>query len=257
MNDSPSYHIPDNQSKPKGGPNWWIIGGLAVLLTLLLGVVGIAIGAKTWAKNTVEKFTTVGPMKLPALTTTDEDWRALQQRLHAFKKLVDSGEPAQLELTGDDLNDLIQRSPKHGQFKDLVWLEIKGDQITGQLSVPLKGIKAPMLKNLLEGRWLNGVASFYLGLSNGKASLHINDLTVNDNALPAQFLTHFKQRNLLENSYKDQGFRDLVSKFESIAVEDGKLKIAVKPDAFTKEKAEAMERNLLDAKPKGDLKPDQ
>ena len=236
-----------NEPDRKSGVNWWLIGGLAFALALALGIVGLVVGAKAWASNTVERYTAVGPAKLPALTTTDADWRALQRRLGQFKRLVDAGEPAQLELTGEDLNTIIRRSPKHGEFKDLVWLNIDGDQIIGRVSVPLKNVETPMLKGMLEGRWLNGEATFYLGLSNGKASLHMNDLKVNDLPIPARFKARFGKQNLLEKSYEDPEFRRLVGQFESITVADGKLKIAVKPDALTKENEKNLERNRLDA----------
>ena len=96
----------------------------------------------------------------------------LKQRFEAFQQAVREQRPTKpLELTADDINALIASGPKRQDLKGKFYVSLEGDQLKGEVSMPLQEIGLSMFK----GRYLNGSATFGLSFRNGTLSDHAAD----------------------------------------------------------------------------------
>ena len=75
-------------------------------------------------------------------------------------------------LTSDDLNALIEENP---EFKGMVYVKVEGDEVKGQVSIPLDKLDFGMVR----GRYLNGEADFKASLSDGVLIVTIESVEVN------------------------------------------------------------------------------
>lgn len=75
------------------------------------------------------------PKEIPARQATDTEIQTVQERWHSFQDSVDAREPAEIELTADDINDLIAAS-RHWRGK--LFVSIEGNRFRLQTSIPLR-----------------------------------------------------------------------------------------------------------------------
>jgi hypothetical protein len=171
-------------------------------------------------------------MELPRVELPKEQAEALDARVEAFKKALDTGKDAKpLVLTADEINTLIA---KNAEFKDRVHVELPGDKIEGQISLPLE--KLPNAGFLgLKGRYLNGKGRFNVLLTNGQLFVTLDTLEVNGKPLPDEALASFRTQNMAAGYAEDPENAKAIRKVESIEVKDGKL--VIKP----RERAEGEE----------------
>jgi len=93
----------------------------------------------------LQTYTSTTPVELPKVVLPDDQRKALDERWAAFQKARDKGEAAEIELTADEINALIAENEK---FKGKVHITIKGDQVSGQLSLPLDETPFPGRKGV-------------------------------------------------------------------------------------------------------------
>jgi hypothetical protein len=168
-----------------------------------------------FAKQTVAQYTDTAPMALPAPTLPEAEVQALKDRVEAFKKAVDNQEEATLTLTGPELNALINSDP---DMKGRAALDIEGDQLKGQVSIPFP---FPGLGR----RYLNGKASLKASLDGGVLIVTLQDLEVKGKPLPPEAMAQLRAENLAQDAYKDPKQAEVLRKIESIEVKDGKITI--------------------------------
>lgn len=220
----PYERLLNPQPVRRGGLHGCVVAALIALgLFVVIAVVTVVVGQRYLA-GVVAEYSSPDPAKLAEFTISNADWAALERRVKAFQAKVEAGEPAELELSGQDLNALIQKNPEAGEIKDRVRLEIKSDELLGDVSVPLDGLGLEMFK----GRWLNGQGAFAVALQNGALAVNLRELKVNGKPLPDQFMTQLKAHNLAENAQKDPKLGETLRHVESLEVMDGKLRLKVK-----------------------------
>ena len=67
-----------------------------------------------------------------------------QGRVEAFRKAVEAGTPTEpLVLTSDDLNALIEENP---DLKGKIYVKVEGDEVKGQVSIPLDKLGLAMFR---------------------------------------------------------------------------------------------------------------
>src|SRR5262249_20842008 len=91
---------------PRKGHGCFFWGCIFSLLLLILIIIGFFLMGWLFVRTVnqaVEKYTQSAPMELPKAELAEDQVKSLDERLDAFKKSLDNGEPATLELTGDEL----------------------------------------------------------------------------------------------------------------------------------------------------------
>lgn len=219
---------------PRGCFFYGCMTALALSLVLML-VAGIAaFSIYRYYTRMVNQYTSTAPVPLPPVTLSDEEKTSLKERVDAFKKSLDTGKDIKpLVLTADEINAQIAENP---DFANHVHVEIQGDKIQGQVSMPLDKIKLPGFS----GRYLNGKATFAVLLTGGQLFVTLNALEVNGKPLPEETLQGFRNQNLAASFADDPDNAKAIAKLESIEVKNGTLIIT--PRAKTDEEDEKGEK---------------
>lgn len=158
------------------------------------------------------------PAPVPEFAASDEQIQATQERWRDFEQKTRAGQPAEIELTADDLNGLIaaNRDPRWKTF-----VSIEGNQLRLQTSVPLGEIFGR------SGYYFNGDTTIQL---NGAESLEhpqFNQVVVNNEPVP---------KDLLDWKYHSRQLRDYLADYRNnydvgtIEIRDGKLILRSRTD---------------------------
>jgi hypothetical protein len=230
---------PDNIEPPRGRGCFFygcVFAGVGVVIMMTLCGVGGFFAYKA-VDQVVAEYTGTEPVPLPKLEVTKEQQAELRDRVAAFRKALDSGEETPpLELSGDDVNALIEQNT---DFKDKIYVTLEGDKIKGKVSLPLDkiGENVPIFGRLVMGRYLNGEAELKASLQNGEPIVHIETLEVNGKDLPEEMMKSLRIENLAKDAKRDPKNADMISKLESVEVKDGK--VIIKARAKDKRAADA------------------
>jgi len=183
------------------------------LITLLLAVLAVRA-----VKNKVYAYTEGQPMQLPKVEMSDPEFQSLKQRVAAFGDAMEQGKPVEpLILTERDINALLLKAATTKELADKVYVSINGNQVKGQVSIPLSG-----LGWLGKGRYLNGEATFNVSLENGVLLVTAEEVKVKGKPLPEAFMKRLRQENLAKDAYKDAENAEAIRKLDSIEVEDSR-----------------------------------
>ena len=189
----------------------------AIVLLLLAGL--MAFLAVRFVRNKLDAYTDTQPMKLPKVEMTDTEYQNLQERVKSFGVTLDQGKPGEpLMLNEREINALIARSENAKAFADKVYVSVNGNEVKGQVSIPLSG-----LGWLGNGRYLNGEAVFKVSLENGVLIVTAQSVKVKGSPLPESFMSQLRQENLAKDAYKDPKHAEAIRKFDSIQVEDNRV----------------------------------
>ncbi len=110
---------------------------------------------------------------------------------------------------------------------------MEGDKLKAQVSIPLDNLEVSPLR----GRFLNGEAELKASLSDGVLIVTLDSLEVNGKQLPQRFLEELRAQNLAKDAYKNPRNAEMIRRFESIQIQDGK--IILRPRAREKPPADA------------------
>ncbi len=189
----------------------------AIVLLLLAGL--MAFLAVRFVRNKLDAYTDTQPMKLPKVEMTDTEFQNLQERVKSFGVTLDQGKAGEpLMLNEREINALIARSENAKAFADKVYVSVNGNEVKGQVSIPLSG-----LGWLGNGRYLNGEAVFKVSLENGVLIVTAQSVKVKGSPLPESFMSQLRQENLAKDAYKDPKHAEAIRKFDSIQVEDNRV----------------------------------
>jgi hypothetical protein len=223
----------NNQTQKKsGGCGKAIgIGCLSIFLILAAGSFLAYRGFKTIIVKLADEYTETAPMTLPTVEISDQDLAALFARVDTFSKSVKAGEGSGLELTltANDINALIQKNPAWSSVAGKVFVRIENGCIHGDASIPLDSLGQSFIgASFLKGRWLNGSGGFHVAAAAGRLLVFMDSLTVHNKALPENFMTGIRTKNLAEEATKNPETAALIQKLESVRISDNKLHITGK-----------------------------
>lgn len=102
-------------------------------------------------------------------------------------------------------------------------VNIKDDQIEGQVSIPLDEVG-----EFAKGRYLNGSAVFDVGLAAGRLLVFVDSVEVKGKPLPDALMQQLRADNLAKNVNSEQDVSSFVDKLESITVENGEVRVVPK-----------------------------
>jgi hypothetical protein len=148
---------------------------------------------------------------VPDFTASDAQIQSVHERCQDFEQKARAGQPAELELTADDLNTLITTNQ---DVRGKVFASIEGDTLRCQASVPLeKFIGRP-------GYYLNGDVTVALGGAESLENPQVGGITINGEPVP---------RDLLNWKYRSKRLRDYLADYRNksgvgtIVIRDGRL----------------------------------
>ena len=158
------------------------------------------------------------PAPVPGFAASDEQIQAVEERWQDFKQKIHAGQPAEIALTGDDVNSLIAAS-RDARWKAFV--SIEGNRLRLQTSVPLGEVFGR------SGYYFNGDTTIQL---NGAESLEhpqLNQIIVNNKPVP---------KDLLNWKYHSRRLREYLAEYRNssdigtIEIRDGKLILRSRTD---------------------------
>jgi len=187
-----------------------------IIFLIIAGAIGLYFGFKThsavlrsvlWAKKTHVLSQEASPV--PQFETTEESVRTAKQKWEDFESTRD--QPAHIELTADDLNNLIANN-RHARGK--VFVAIEGNRLHIQTSVPLG-------EYVGRGRYyLNGDIEIQ---SDGPQTLEnprLSSITINNEPIPP---------DVLDWKYRSRPLREYLGEYRTtygegtIEIRDGKV----------------------------------
>jgi hypothetical protein len=151
------------------------------------------------------------PAPVPEFKATDAGIEEVQQRWQKFEETVRERQPAEIELSGTDLNTLIAAN------RDLAgkaFASIEGNRLHLQVSIPLARFVGPA------GHYFNAEVALQTDAAESLEHPQLTRITVNNEPVP---------EDLLDWKYRSRRFRDYLSEYMdayrsgSIEVRDGKL----------------------------------
>lgn len=210
---------------PKQQRGCWFYGCLTLAVLALLGAIATWIAARYVIKTAsgwVEGYTSTNRIPIESVSISQSDLKSLQDRVASFSQTLDGQKGSRdLVLSADEINALIQRDPQYKEIKNKLYVMLDSDQIKGKLSMPLDDLG-------FKGRYLNGIATIKVMLSDGVLNINLKDVQVGDKPLPPAMLSELRKYNFAQNVQNDPEAQRSLHKFESIQVKDSKLIIRAK-----------------------------
>ena len=151
------------------------------------------------------------PVPVPEFAVSDAQIQNTWERWQDFEQRARAGQPAEIELSADDLNSLMAMNP---DARGKVFASIEGNRLRLQVSVPLGELLSR------PGYYFNGDITIE---SKGAQSLdnpQLSRVLVNDEAIPKDF---FRWK------YRSRRLRDYLSDYRNrsgigtVEIRDGKL----------------------------------
>ncbi len=223
--DSAGFPPEDGGTSSAKGRGCFFYGCVFSAAALAVLTLVLAIGSFLLYRTAVryfEMYTSTGPVELPQPEISEARRKDAVERFRAFREAVEAKRPTEpLVLDGDDLNALVQESPK---LRDHVYLEIHDDKIKAKVSLPLDEL---LETSLTDGRYLNGEADIRAEIDDGALSLRIESVSVDGKPLPEQIRDIFDRPDIVLEFDKelknDPKRRDFLRGIEEFEIDDGKV----------------------------------
>ena len=209
-------------SRPRRGCLFYacIAGVVCLVAILAAGLLGLH-----ELRRMLEKYTDNKPLPLPAVTMSQAEYDQLQRRVDNFRDDLRAGRQAQtLELSSDQVNALIARDADFKPLKNKVFVEIDGQQLKAQISLPLQELGLPRLR----GRYLNGKGTFSLSLRNGILDVRAVELEVKGQPVPPTYMDAIRRQNLANGANDNPRASVGLNQLQNIEIRDGKLLLVPK-----------------------------
>ena len=216
------------ERKPKGCLFWGcLIVAILFVVVVVLIVVGVIL-ARNWAIGAVEQYTEPQPADLPVVEVDEERRTEIVSSWEDFKAALDEGRAAELSLDSDEFNivaqEMVPKAAEHAYFT------IEGDELNGQVSIPVDPFGAMIGTDRLDGRFFNASGTFDVTLSDGVLKIFMNEAEVKGEPIPKEAMQQISAQNLAENLMNNPENRDIISKLERVTVEDGRIIFVSKGD---------------------------
>ncbi len=228
---NPPEITPEPPKKRRGCFFYGCITCLAIFLLVVGGVFLTGWYTIHRLNALIAEYTDTSPAALPKVDMPANELASLKARVAEFEHALDAHtNTPPLILNSREINALLADSPQVKQMNldNTFYVDLEGDQIQGQISLPLGQIKIPLLNTA--GRYLNGNGDFTATVTNAALSVTVKSLEVKGKPLPASFMASLQQQNLADAVNKNPTNTAAMSRFESIEVRDGTLIIKAKPE---------------------------
>jgi hypothetical protein len=219
-----------NSEQANRGRGCFFYGCLAAVVMVIVGLIGGYLGVRYFVNKLVNTYTDTAPLAIPTVETTQAEADALLERVRVFKNALAGGTAQPLAIGTRELNTLIAFSPDFKDLKGKAYVDIEGDRLRGQISLPLDQL--PFLG--AKGRYLNGEASLKASLENGILVVTLDSLKVKGKDAPAEVLAALRKENLAKDIYRNPDTAKILGLLETIEIKDDKLTIRPRATAVEK-----------------------
>ena len=212
----------DQPPKPRRGCLFYGCITGVVLLVIVLGTLMVGLH---YVKTLVNRYTDTRPVELPTVQVSQAEAAQMKERFEAFQQAVREQRATKpLVLSADDINALITSGGEQQAWKGKVYVSLDGDQLKGELSVPLQDVGL----SAFAGRYLNGSATFNLSFRDGRLSVTPQTILAKRQPLPDVFMQQIRKQNLAIALTNDPSAAAVLKGLEQIQVKEGKLVIEPK-----------------------------
>jgi hypothetical protein len=221
---------PEPAKKPRGCFFYGCITCLALSFLAAIGILLLAwFGVRT-LNALVAEYTDTAPMTLPKADMPPDELAKLEARVADFGHALDARtNTPPLVLTVREINALMSEYTRlhDTNLHDKFYVDLEGDHIKGQVSLPLDQIKLPFVHTA--GRYLNGTGDLAAGLTNATLSVSFTSFEATGKPLPLQIMATLQQVNFADKANQDPTNVTTLSHIDSIEFKDSTL--IIKPKA--------------------------
>jgi hypothetical protein len=158
------------------------------------------------------------PTSVPEFNASDQQIQRVQERWQDFEQKERAGQPAEIELSADDINALIATSD---DVRGKVFVSIDGNQLRLEASLPIGGVLGK------PGYYFNGDVIIELNGAQALDNPQINRITINGEQVPSDFLNwKYRSRQLREYLAEQRNAYDV----GTIEVREGKVILRSRTD---------------------------
>jgi len=151
------------------------------------------------------------PAPVPEFSASDQQIQRVRERWQDFEQKTRAGQPAEIELSADDINALIATSE---DVRRKVFASIDGNQLRLQVSLPIGGVLGR------PGYYFNGDVVIELKGAESLDSPQFSRITINGEQAPTDFLNwKYRSRQLREYLAEQRNAYDV----GTIEIRDGKV----------------------------------
>jgi hypothetical protein len=198
----------------------YFYGCLIFIVLLVFSSLAFFFGARYALHTTIERYTEPRPGDLPQAQVSDAELREIRDRVQQFQTALEQNQLVPpLILTDREINALIATDPDLENLRNKVFVTIKENEIQGLISIPLEEFSTRFFK----GRYLNGAASFNVGLSEGNLHVTVQSAEVKGEPIPEQVLERLRQENLARDVNTHPEASEVIRRLENIEVSEGRL----------------------------------
>ena len=151
------------------------------------------------------------PVPVPEFSASDNQIQSVRERWQDFEQRTRAGQPAEIELTADDINTLIVTNR---DARGKVFVSIDGNQLRLQMSVPFGELVGR------RGYYFNGDIAVEFKGAESLENPQLNRIVVNEKQVPS---------DLLNWKYRSRSLRDYLADYRNgynigtIELRDGKV----------------------------------
>ena len=151
------------------------------------------------------------PASLPEFNGSEQQIERVRERWQEFEQKTRAAQPAEIELSADDINALIATSE---DLRGKIFVSIEGNQLRLQTSLPIgEFLRRP-------GYYFNGEVIIELEGAQSPDNPRFSRLTINGENVPMDFLDwKYRSRHLREYLTEQQNAYDI----GTIEIRDGKV----------------------------------
>ena len=151
------------------------------------------------------------PAPVPEFSASDQQIQRVRERWQDFEQKTRAGQPAEIELSADDINALIVTSK---DVRRKVFASIDGNQLRLQVSLPIGEVLGR------PGYYFNGDVVIELKGAESLDSPQFSRITINGEQAPTDFLNwKYRSRQLREYLAEQRNAYDV----GTIEIRDGKV----------------------------------
>ena len=158
------------------------------------------------------------PSPLREFSPSDRQTQSIRERWEDFEQKTRAGQPAEIELTADDINSLIAMND---ELRGKIFASVEGNQLRLQTSLPIGGFLGR------PGYYFNGDVIIEPNGAQSLDSPQFSRVTVNGEQVPNDFLSwKYGSRQLREYLADQRNAYDI----GTIEVRDGKVLLRSRTD---------------------------
>jgi len=206
--------------------------GCLILVLLVIIAVGVIAGIGYMGYTGVVGITSPTPAAVPSFQATDDVYNSARQKLADFDHDVKNHQAATIQLSADEINALIARSPEIAKNNIHALVSLTKNEGRVQANVPTNGLSQGIIKD----RYFNLDTSFEINFDPSTKSILLTFHTLqfgskefmgpnSENAAAMQSLTPAFNQSLNNGIRNNPDGAALLNQAKSIEIKDGELVI--------------------------------